>query len=84
MQYKDLTKYPELAPLFQMGLGNELGRIYQGIIDISGTKTALFVELASIPNDRKITYSKLVCENKLNKTEKTSGKTHSGRRQTRL
>jgi hypothetical protein len=54
MQYKDLTKDPELGPLFEIGLGNELGRICQGIRHISGTNTARFVELASIPEDRKI------------------------------
>jgi hypothetical protein len=63
-------KDPELAPLFKIGLGNELGRICQGIRDIAGTNTAFFVELSSIPKDRKITYSKLVCDYKPNKTEK--------------
>jgi hypothetical protein len=70
MQYKDLMKDPELGPLFEIGLSNELGRICQGICDISGTNTAFFVELASIPKDRKITYVKLVCDFKPNKTEK--------------
>jgi hypothetical protein len=60
MQYKDLMKDPELAPLFEIGLGNELGRICQGIRDIAGTNTAFFVELASIPKDRKITNGKIV------------------------
>jgi hypothetical protein len=59
MQYKDLMKDPELGPLFEIGLGNELGRICQGIRDIAGTNTAFFVELASIPKAQKITYSKL-------------------------
>jgi hypothetical protein len=62
-------KDPELGPLFEIGLGNELARICQGIRDIAGTNTAFFVELASIPNDRKITYGKLVCDYKPNNTE---------------
>jgi hypothetical protein len=62
MQYKDLMKYPQLGPLFEIGLGNELGRICQGIRYIPGTNTAFFVELSSIPKDRKITYGKLVCD----------------------
>jgi hypothetical protein len=62
MQYKDLMKDPELAPLFKIGLGNELGRICQGIRDITVTKTAFLVELAIIPKDRKTTYGKLVCD----------------------
>jgi hypothetical protein len=55
MQYTDLMKDPELGPLFEIGLGNELGPICQGIRDIAGTNTAFFVELSSIPKDRKIT-----------------------------
>jgi hypothetical protein len=47
-----------------------LGRICQGIRDIAGTNTAFFVDLTSIPKDRKITYGKLVCDFKPNKTEK--------------
>jgi hypothetical protein len=40
MQYNDLIKDPELAPLFEIGLVNELGRICQGIRDIAGANTA--------------------------------------------
>jgi hypothetical protein len=39
IQYKDLMKDPKLGPLFEIGLGNELGRICQGIRDIAGTNT---------------------------------------------
>jgi hypothetical protein len=53
MHYKDLTKDPELAPLFEIGLGNELWRLCQVIRDISGTDTAFFAELSSIPKDQK-------------------------------
>jgi hypothetical protein len=49
---------------------NELGSICQGIRDVAGTNTAFFIELTSIPKDRKITYGKLVCDLKPNKTEK--------------
>jgi hypothetical protein len=62
MQYKDLMKNPKLGPLFEIGLGNELGRICQGIQDIAGTNTAFLVELSSIPKSCKITYGKLVCD----------------------
>jgi hypothetical protein len=70
MQYKDLMKDPDLGPLFEIDLSNELGRICQGIRDIAGTNTAFFIDLKSIPKDRKITYGKLVCDLKPNKTEK--------------
>jgi hypothetical protein len=51
-------------------LSNELGRIFQGIRDVAGTNTAFFTDLKSIPKDRSITYGKLVCDFKPNKTEK--------------
>jgi hypothetical protein len=70
MQYKDLMKDPELGPLFEIGLSNKLGRICQGIRDISRKNTTFFVDLASIPKDRKINYGKLVCDFKPNNTEK--------------
>jgi hypothetical protein len=62
MQYKDLMKDPDLGPLFEI--------FCQGIRDISGTNTAFFIDLKSIPKNRKITYGKLVCEFKPNKNEK--------------
>jgi hypothetical protein len=70
MQYKDLMKDAILGPLFEIGLSNDLGRICQGIRDVSGTNTAFFIDLTSIPKDSKITYGKLVCYFKPNKTEK--------------
>jgi hypothetical protein len=70
MQYKDLMKDPDLGPSFEIGLSNEVGRICQGIRDIAGTNTAFFVDLTNIPKTRKITYGKLVCDFKPNKTEK--------------
>jgi hypothetical protein len=62
-------KDPKLGPLFEIYLGNELGRICQGIRDIADTNTAFFVELSSIPKSRKITYGKLVCYRKPKKLE---------------
>jgi hypothetical protein len=52
------------------GFGNEPGRLCQRIRVIQGTNTCFFVDLANIPKDRKITYGKLLCDYKLNKTEK--------------
>jgi hypothetical protein len=47
-----------------------LGRICQGIRDIAGTSTVFFIDLKSIPKNRKITYGKLVCDFKPNINEK--------------
>jgi hypothetical protein len=70
MQYKDLMKDPIFGPVFEIGLSNELGRICHGIRDVAGTNTAFFIDLNNIPKYRNITYCKLVCDFKPNKTEK--------------
>jgi hypothetical protein len=69
MQYKDLLKDPIFGQLFEIGLSNELGRIFQGIRDVAGTNTTFFIDMHNIPKDRKITNGKLVCDFKPNKTE---------------
>jgi hypothetical protein len=70
MQYKDIMKHPTLGPQYKTGFGNELDRLFQGIRDIQGANTCFFAELINIPKHGKITYGKLVCDYKPNKTEK--------------
>jgi hypothetical protein len=70
MEYTALMKDPSLQPLWKQGFGNEAGRLSQGIRDIPGTDTCLFVELTNIPKDRNITYGKIVCDYKPHKKEK--------------
>jgi hypothetical protein len=70
MEYMALMKYPRLQPLWTPGFGNECGHLFQGIRDIPGTDTCFFIELTNIPNDRKITYDKIVCDYKPHKKEK--------------
>jgi hypothetical protein len=62
MEYLALMKDPRLQPLWSRGFGNECGRLFQGIRDIPGTDTCLFVDLKNIPHDRKITYGKKLCD----------------------
>jgi hypothetical protein len=62
MEYMALIKDPRLQPLWKRGLGNECGRLFQGIRDIPGTDTCLFIKLTNIPKDRQITYEKKVCD----------------------
>jgi hypothetical protein len=50
--------------------GNEADRLFQGISDIPGTNTCLFVELKNIQKGIKITYGKIVCDYKPHKKEK--------------
>jgi hypothetical protein len=70
MEYSALMKDPRLQPLWTRGFGNECGRLFQGIWDIPGTDTCFFIKLTSIPKDIKITYGKIVCNNKPHKKEK--------------
>jgi hypothetical protein len=63
-------KNPHLQPLWTRGFGNECGRLFQGIQDIPGTDTCFFIYLKHIPNDRKITSGKIVCDNKPHKKER--------------
>jgi hypothetical protein len=69
-EYSALMKDPRLQPLWARGFGNECGRLFQGIRDMPGTDTCFFVNLKSIPKDRKITYGKIVCDYKPHKQEK--------------
>ena len=59
IQYKEITKHPDLGPLYKIGMGKKLGRLFQGIRDIKGTNTYFFIDLVDIPKDRKITYENL-------------------------
>jgi hypothetical protein len=58
MEYTALMKDPRLEPLWKIGFGNELGRLFQGIHDTQGPNTCFFVELTNIPKDHQITYEK--------------------------
>jgi hypothetical protein len=70
MEYSTLMKDPRLQPLWTRGFGNECGHLFQGIPDIPGTDTCFFTTLKNIPEDRKITYGKIVCDYKPHKQEK--------------
>jgi hypothetical protein len=70
MEYSALMKDPRLQPLWTRGFGNKCGRLFQGIRDIPVTDTCFFIKLKDIPNDRKITYGKIVCDYKPHKKEK--------------
>jgi hypothetical protein len=70
MEYSALMGEPRLQPLLTRGFGNECGRQFQGIRDIPGTDKFFFITLKNIPEDKKITYGKIVCNYKPHKQEK--------------
>jgi hypothetical protein len=63
-------KDPCLQPIWTRGFGNECGRLFQCIQDIPGTDICFFTRLNNNPEDRKITYGKIVCDYKPHKQEK--------------
>jgi hypothetical protein len=70
MEYMALMKDSRLQPLWKRVFGNECGRLFQGIRDIPGTNTCFFIKLTNVPEDKNITYGKIVCDNKPHKKEK--------------
>jgi hypothetical protein len=62
MEYLALMKDPCLQPFWTRGSGNKCRRLFQGIRDIPGTNTCFLIDLKNIPNDRNITYGKMVCD----------------------
>jgi hypothetical protein len=70
MEYMALMKDPPLQLILTRGFGNKCRRLLQGIRDIPGTDTCCFIGVKNIPNDRKITYGKIVCDYKPHKKEK--------------
>jgi hypothetical protein len=63
-------KDPRLQPLWTRGFGNECGRLFQGIRNIPGTYTCFVTTLKNIPDNRKITYGKIVSDYRPHKQEK--------------
>jgi hypothetical protein len=61
MEYSALMKDPRLKPLWTRGFGNECGRLFQVIRDIT---------LKNTPKDRKITNGKIVWDYKPHTQEK--------------
>jgi hypothetical protein len=59
MEYKGLMKDPRLQPLWTRGFGNECGCLFQGISDIPGTDTCLFIELKKHPKTERSNMAQL-------------------------
>jgi hypothetical protein len=70
IKYMAIMKDPLLQPLYTRGFGIKFSRIFQGIRDIPGIDTCFCIDLNNIPEDRNITYGKIVCDNKHHKKEK--------------
>ena len=47
-----------------------MGHLAQGIREVKGTNTVMFIPKSKVPKDKKVTYGKIVCEMKPEKEEK--------------
>ena len=58
LEYRDLVKKDNCRETWIKSLVKELGRLAQGIRDIKGTDTILFIVKSEIPKDRlkEVTY----------------------------
>ena len=72
LEYRQLIKHPTQAATWVRSYANELGRLTQGIRDISGTNTMFFIHKHEIPPSRQkdITYGRIVVNYRPQKTEK--------------
>ena len=59
-EYRHLMKGPD-KPKWSRAMENEIGRLFQGIRDIEGTYTCFFIHKYEVPQDRKVTYRRIVC-----------------------
>jgi hypothetical protein len=69
LEYRQLLQRPDLKPIWERAFANELGRLAQGIRDIKGTDTIVFIPPSEIPKERIITYGRLVCDIRPHKAE---------------
>jgi hypothetical protein len=69
LEYRQLLHQPNLKPIWERVFANELGRLAQGVLDIKGTDTIVFIPPSYIPKERTITYGRLVCDIRPHKAE---------------
>jgi hypothetical protein len=55
LEYRQLLQQPDLKTIWERAFANELGRLAQGVRDIKGTYTIVFIPPSDIPKERTIT-----------------------------
>ena len=68
-EYRHLIKGPKGGVLERI-FANELVQLSQGIRDVKGKNTVMFIPKSKVPKEKKVTYGKIVCEMKPEKEEK--------------
>jgi hypothetical protein len=69
LEYCQLLQQTDLKPIWERAFANELGRLAQGVCDIKGTDTIVFIHASEIPKERTVTYRRLVCDIRPQKAE---------------
>jgi hypothetical protein len=69
LKYRQLLQRPDLKPIWERAFTNELGRLAQGVCNIKGTDTIVFIHASEIPKERTVTYGRLVCDIRPQKAE---------------
>ena len=62
-EYRNLIKGQE-REIWERYFSSELGKLAQGIIEVRGTNTVMFIPKSKVPKDKNLTYGKIVCEMK--------------------
>ena len=68
-EYRYLIKGP-VRKIWERSFENELGQLSQGIREVKGENTVVFIPKSKVPKDKKVTYGKTVCKMKPEKEEK--------------
>ena len=50
--------------IWEISFANNLGQLFQGIREVKGKNTVMFITKFKVPKDKKVTYGKIVCEMK--------------------
>lgn len=69
LEYRHLLKRPKNKITWEGGMCNELGRLCNGYKNIKGTQTIKFISRDQVPKGHKVTYMRIVCDYKPNKSD---------------
>ena len=62
MEYRHLIKDPAKSAAWKRSASNKFGRLMEGLKrGITGTQTIKLVQRSEIPKDRKVSYTRFVC-----------------------
>ena len=70
MEYRALSVHPKTKDTWTHSFSNELGRLAQGVGNrVVGTDTIFFIPFKAVPSDRTVTYGRIVCDYRPQKSE---------------